>query len=324
MCRVREVARARENVDLKSERWTLTKSVASNRRRVYIAQLLMRPFEDPLFRLESPAPVVLSKEDNAMYRPRMIGYPEPLGKETFEFAIYGDEAPSSIARLTDLFLEHGVRLLKHRLDWDDVEKRFAAFYLADMVGADCSSSKLGEILRSKSGVESVHVISRAGSLFGYSTFPIILNGVNRGVILRIENWFQMEDDLIKWMGTAGESIMFREGEAYGVSTCQRYVDEFTSDNHALLFQNIRDGGKATGWGILDYRLNDDRSVVFLEVKYPVTNSRGEVTSRFFLGMLCGVMEVLLNAKLSVQESIYDRNSSALKIKYRIDGQRPLP
>jgi hypothetical protein len=254
----------------------------------------------------------------------MIGYPEPLGKETFEFAIYGDEAPSSIARLTHLFLEHGVRLLKHRLDWDDVEKRFAAFYLVDMAGADCPSSKLGEILRSKSGVESVHVISRAGSLFGYSTFPIILNGASRGVILRIENWFQMEDDLVKWMGTAGESIMFREGESYGVSTCRRYVDVLTSDNPALLFQNVRDGGKAAGWGILDYRLNDDRSVVLLEVKYPVTNSRGEVTSRFFLGMICGVMEVLLNAKLGVQESIYDRSSSALRIKYKVDWQKPLP
>ncbi len=254
----------------------------------------------------------------------MIGFPEPLGKETFEFAIYGDDAPSSIARLTDLFLEHGVRLLKHRLDWDDVEKRFAAFYLAETAGADCSASKLGEILRSKSGVESVHVISRTGSLFGYSTFPIILNGASRGVILRIENWFQMEDDLVKWMGTAGESIMFREGESYGVSTCQKYADIFTSDNQTLLFQNLRDGGKATGWGIMDYRLIDDRSVVFLEVKYPVTNSRGEVTSRFFFGMLCGVMEVLLNAKLSVQESIYDRNSCALKIKYKVDGQRLPP
>jgi len=274
--------------------------------------------------LESIAPIALSKEDSAKYRPRIIGFPAPLGRDTFEFAIYGDNAPSSMVRLTDLFLEHGARLLKHRWDWNDEEKRFAAFYLADMTGADCSSSRLAEILRSKSEVDSVQVIPRTGALFGYSTFPIILNGLNRGVILRIENWFQMEDELVKWMGTAGESIMFREGESYGISTCRRYADIIPPEDHALLFQNLRDGGKATGWGIMDYRISEDRSLVFLEVKYPVTNSKGEVTSRFFLGMLCGVLEILLKAKLGVQESVYDRTSATLRIKYKVDWQRPPP
>ncbi len=254
----------------------------------------------------------------------MIGYPRPLAKETFEFAIYGDDAPSSVVRVTDLFLEHGARLLHHRFDWNDEEKKFAAFYMVDMSGADCSSSKLAEFLRSKSGVDIVYVIPRAGSLFGYSTFPVILNGINRGVILRIENWFGMEEDLVRWMGTAGESIMFREGESYGISTCRRYVDVYTYENSALLFQNVRDGGKAAGWGILDYRMNDEKSMVFLEMKYPVTNSKGEVTSRFFLGMLCGIMEVLLNTKLSVQDSNYDQASFVLRIKYKVDAQRPPP
>ena len=274
--------------------------------------------------MESPVWVTLSKEDGAKYRPRLIGYPNPLGKETYEIAIYGDDAPSSSVRLTDLFIEHGARLLKHRLDWNDEEKKFTALYLVDMSGADCSAARLGEILRSRSGVDSVQVISRAGSTFGYSTFPLILNGANRGVILRIENWFEMEDDLVRWMGTAGESIMFREGEAYGVSTCRRYVGVLSAEDQALLFQNIRDGGKAAGWGILDYRTNDDQSIVFLEVKYPVTNSKGEVTSRFFLGMLCGIMEVLLNTRLGVQESLYDRRTRALRIKYKVDKQRPPP
>ncbi len=94
------------------------------------------------------------------YRPRRIGYRAPLGKEAFEFAIYGDDVPGSIVRLTDLFLEHKARLLNHRLDWNDVEKRFAAFYMVDMAEADCASSKLAEILRARAGVDEVRVISR--------------------------------------------------------------------------------------------------------------------------------------------------------------------
>jgi hypothetical protein len=274
--------------------------------------------------LEPSVPVTLSKDDSSKYRPRRIGYRAPLGKEAFEFAIYGDDVPGSIVRLTDLFLEHKARLLNHRLDWNDVEKRFAAFYMVDMAEADCASSKLAEILRARAGVDEVRVISRAGAIFGYSTFPIVLNDVNRGVILRVENWAQVEEDLIKWMGSAGESIMFREGETYGISTCRRYVEILTTQDEALLFQNLRDGSKAAGWGILDYRISDDRSTVFLEVKYPITNSKGEVTSRFFQGMLSGIIEVILNAKLNVQDSAYDRNSRTLKIRYKADWQRSPP
>jgi hypothetical protein len=274
--------------------------------------------------LDSASPVVLSEEDGAKYRPRAIGYREPLGKETFEFAIYGGDTSSSIVRLTDLFLEHKARLLNHRLDWNDAEKEFSAFYMVDMAAADCSASSLAEIIRSKSEVEDVRVISRAGSIFGYSTFPIILNGMNRGALLRIENWFEMESDLIKWMGTAGESIMFREGESYGVSTCRRYADQFADKDRSLLIQNVRDGGKAAGWGITDFRLSEDRSSVLLEVKYPVTNSKGEVTSRFFLGMLCGILEVILETRLGVQDSIYDRKTSTLRIRYKIEREKTLP
>ena len=276
------------------------------------------------YRLEFAPPVALSEEDSAKYRPRVIGYVEPLGKQVFEFAVYGGDAPSSIARLTDLFLEHRARLLNHRLDWNDALSQFAAFYMVDMAGADCSSSKLAELLRSRPGVDEVRVISRAGSLFGYSTFPLILNGVSRGVILRVENWLQVEEDLIRWMGSAGESIMFREGETYGVSTCRRYTGLFASEDQSLLFQNIRDGGKALGWGIFDYRISNDRVAALLEVKYPITNSEGEVTSRFFHGMLCGVMEVILNAKLNMRESAYDRKTSTLRIKYKVDWEKHPP
>lgn len=270
--------------------------------------------------MDSATPVALSKEDSAKYRPRTIGYSEPLGKDAFEFAIYGDDVPSSIVRLTDQFLEHKVQLLNHRLDWNDLERRFAAFYMVDIAGADCSASKLAEILRSKPGVDEVRVIPREGAIFGFSTFPIILNGVNRGVILRVENWSQVEDDLVLWMGTAGETIMFREGETFGTSICRRYMDLLGQKKTALV-QNVKDGVKAGGWGIIDYRISDDRSIVFLEVKYPITNSEGEVTSKFFHGMLCGILEVLLGAKLGVQEAIYDKKTSTLRIKYKVDVQK---
>lgn len=268
--------------------------------------------------------MALTKDDKPRYRPRVIGYREPLGKNTFEFAIYGDDAPSSIVRLTDVFLEHRVRLLNHRLDWDDIEKWFAAFYIADMEQADCSSSVLAEMLRTRPGVDEVRVISRAGAIFGYSTFPIILNGVDRGIMLRIENWFQVEEDLVKWMGTAGESIMFREGETYGVSAARRYAELLRSRDQTAFIQSVSESAKALGWGILDYRISDDRSTVLLELKYPVTNSKGKVSSRFLQGMLCGFLEVILNAKLGVQESVYDHKTSTLRIRYRVDWQKLPP
>jgi hypothetical protein len=263
-----------------------------------------------------PAPFALSKEDSARFRPRTIGYPEPLGKDAFEFAIYGGDVPSSIVRLTDQFLEHRARLLNHRLDWNDLEKRFAAFYMVDMAAADCSSSKLAEILRSRAGVDEVRVIPRAGSIFGYSTFPIIINGVNRGVLLRVEDWLAVEGDLVRWMGSAGETIMFREGETYGKSICQRFIQLLGGEE--LLPHNVKDAVKACGWGIMEYRVSDDGSTLLLEVKYPVANSSGDVTSRFFQGMLCGLLEVILDAKLNVTDSIHDRKTSTLKIRYRIE------
>jgi hypothetical protein len=144
------------------------------------------------------------------------------------------------------------------------------------------------------------------------------------VILRVEDRIQVEEDLAGWMGTAGESIMFREGETYGASICQRYFELLHSSDQVLLFQNIRDGCKGEGWGILDYRISDDRISLFLEVRYPVTNSKGEATSRFFQGMLCGILEVVLNVKLAVLESVFDKRAGALKIKYKVDWQKAPP
>jgi len=254
----------------------------------------------------------------------MIGYRAPLGKNAFEFAIYGDDVSSSIVRLTDLFLEHRVRLLSHGFEWDDEERWFAAFYTVDMTSADCSTSTLAEILRSRPDVDSVRVIPRAGAAFSYSVFPIILNGADRGVLFRAKNWFRVEEDLVKWMGSAGESIMYREGETYGISTCTSYKEGLAPQDQGLLFRNVVDGGRSAGWGILDYKMNDDNTIVSLSVKYPVTNSKGEVTSRFFHGMLSGVMEVVLNARLSILESAYDKKSSILSISCKVDWKNPPP
>ena len=190
-----------------------------------------------------------------------------------------------------------------------------------MSKADCSTSTLAEILRSRKDVDTVKVVSRSGAVFGFSTFPILLNQIDRGVIFRAENWFRVEEDLVKWMGSAGESIMFREGETYGLSTASRYTNANTTQDHAMLVQNVRDGGRAAGWGILEYKMSDDNTSI-MSMKYPVTNAKGEVTSKFFHGMLTGILEVILNVKLRVLESAYNKDQSALRIKYGIDGDKP--
>jgi hypothetical protein len=161
-------------------------------------------------------------------------------------------------------------------------------------------------------VQSAEVASTENSLFDKFLFPPTVWGRHRVLIMRMDPLFNIENNLTHELGTAGMAIMFREGEAYAAETLRQYRQVLGSVTQESLLENVKDGLRATGWGIFDFKTTKDGYDVAIQ-DAPMIEAMKE-PSRFLCGIVAGIVESVYAVNVKVVSSTVDRKGGSVSVR----------
>ncbi|MHB1907458.1 MAG: hypothetical protein ACYCQJ_01150 [Nitrososphaerales archaeon] len=256
------------------------------------------------------------QKDSPFYWPRKIGSSVPQGKDVYEIIVLSSSPVESLPFILEVTDQHKIKIIKLRLE---VEKeRSAILAYLDFSLADCTPHDYSKQIKELKLVKDARFVSRADSIFGYHTFPVIVNGKDRAWIMRAKALLSIEEKLIEMLGTAAESIMFQEGRAYGYGVAQAQQEIENTTDEKMRVHNFKEGSRASGFGILDYDYSEDHLSLNVTVLDPLTDSKGECNSYFIFGTLAGGIEVINGVTLRVASHYYNKDDKTLHVKYSLE------
>jgi hypothetical protein len=130
--------------------------------------------------------------------------------------------------------------------------------------------------------------------------------------MRLDPLLNIENRLDQELGSAGSAIMFREGEGYAVETLNQYRQVLGSVSQESLLDNVKDGLRATGWGIFDFKTTKDGYEVAVQ-EAPLIKGMPE-PSRFLCGIIAGIVESVYAVKVKVDQSTVDSKSGRVLVR----------
>lgn len=245
---------------------------------------------------------MLGKSD---YLPRNLSVSFRPGGRLYEFLVVWQWELGSMTRILDVFERHRAKVVMAHSQLDEETDRAAGTFYCDLGEAD----ELPEGLRKEvTGLQSVKRVEYFGTenlLFDKFLFPVTIWGRNRVLIMRLSPLLNIEKRLAQELGSAGGAIMFREGEGYAAETLNQYRAVLGKVSTDKLLENVKDGLRATGWGLFEFKhLKDGYEVIVREsVLLEGTTEPG----RFLCGIIAGIVESVYGVKVKVVESALDKS-----------------
>lgn len=255
------------------------------------------------------------------YFPRNIGVALPQGENVHEFVVVWGHEFGSLGKIVDVFSRHRVKVLLTHSQIDEQTNTAVGTYFCDLTRADRSADDIGKEIKALGFVREVESVSAAKSLFDKFLFPVTVWGRDRVIVMRLDPLLNVEGRLTEELGSAGSAIMFSEGEGYASETIDQYVRVLPGASPEALLDTVKDGLRATGWGLFDFKKSKDGYTVTIE-DAPMQAGATE-PSRFLCGIVAGILERVYSAKLKVAESMVDhKNRRAVVRLTRAEGAAP--
>ena len=251
------------------------------------------------------------------YFPRNLAVASSRNEDVYEFLVVWDHQIESLPEILRVFSKHKAKVTLAHSQLDEDTDTVVGTFFYNLAKADESAENIGKEIKTLRFVRTVEVASTANSLFDKFLFPVTIWGQERVVMMRMEPLLNIERRLVQELGSAGSAIMFREGEGYATATVDQYRKVLGSVTIESLLENLRDGLRATGWGIFEFEATKDGYVVTVE-SAPALPQATE-PSRFLCGIIAGILEALLSANMSVVESNIDQKSGRVVVKLLKSG-----
>lgn len=259
------------------------------------------------------------------YVPRSIGSSRPMGDYANEFVIFAD-ATADMGQILNFIFRQGLpikRLRTQSLSQEGRDQEWACLFIADFQGANQSPLELSSKIKKLGGVTDVSYASRKKSTFGFFSFPVLMNDKSRAYIMRGEVLMKVEEDLTKTFGSSARAIMFQEGRSFGRGVVEVHSDHLGMDADLnIRSQSVKDASRAAGLGILDYNFSEDKDVVNVILRDPLTDSSRDCRSHFVFGILAGLIEKIHGISLSVKSWTYNKETKILLLKLGINAKTP--
>lgn len=248
--------------------------------------------------------------DGRQYFPTNVPIIKPSGENVFEFLIEGRDEIGAFARVAGIFTGHRIDI--RSISAGPVKNAkvnyavFEANIFCDVSKADCSIIQVTDELTKLPFITTVLSADMKNRLFDRFLFPTVLGDTIRVVLFRVTPLLQIERRMIERMGSAGEAIMFEEGKAYSNEAIKLYKEALPNAGPELLLENIKDGLRATGWGVFDIRRVPQGFEVSVFDPFILEESDYK-ENRFLYGVCAKILEnlyggeyVLSNSKLDTQ------------------------
>jgi hypothetical protein len=234
------------------------------------------------------------------YFPRNLSVSYKPGYRVYEFLVVWQHDSGSLERILRIFSKHNIKVLVTHSQVDEDTDKVVGTYYCDLTKADKPVEALQREIKGLSFVQSADYVSTEQILFDKFLFPVTIWGRNRVLIMRLDPLLNIEKRLAQELGTAGSAIMFREGEGYAAETLNQYRAVLGAVTADVLMENVKDGLRATGWGIFEFKTTKEGYDVTV-TDAPLLDSTTQ-PSRFLCGIIAGIVESVYAIKVKVVES----------------------
>jgi hypothetical protein len=130
--------------------------------------------------------------------------------------------------------------------------------------------------------------------------------------MRTEPLLEVEKHLVEVLGSAGDTVMFVEGKTYASKTWMHLKNALPNASHEELLQNVMDGLRATGWGLFEFR--SEQNLFHVSIRNPPKLENLKTSQSLFVrGIAVGTVESLYGVKVAVRDASYDNQSDTVRL-----------
>ena len=274
-------------------------------------------------------------DSSQRYYPRLIGMgPQVMGKPSdhwYELLVTGRDEIGGLAKLSKILFGNRINVGPaggYQLLTTDT---FVWTTFIEPTSSKSLSEALAKI-RSLDFVTKAEAIEVKGGaegnyLLDMFLFPLIIYGERRGIIMDGQALKEEENRLTNLLGSAGEVLMFEQGKAYATGSIKGLPETITGSSPAEFLNYVTDWLRELGWGMVTYdttRFYEDGTVGVTLRDPPYSAGGGERESSFVRGVLVGIVELVLNRKMTVALHEYDGPSRILRLELRDPGRGGSP
>lgn len=237
---------------------------------------------------------------------------KPLGEAVFELLIVTRDQVGATSKITGEIARHNIDILSINGANDADIERFVLTIFCDFAKADCKVEQIVGELRKFPFVTKAEYVNAKSRLFDRFHFPIRIMDKHRAILMRVDPLLRVQKHLQEHLGSAGESIMFEEGQSYARETWLQYKKAVPNANHEEILENVKDGLRATGWGLFEFQETQNAFQVTIR-NPPRLEDNERFQSRFLYGITASVIEALYEFKVKVDSANYDKQSDILTL-----------
>jgi hypothetical protein len=246
------------------------------------------------------------------YFPRNVGVSSPPGANIYEFLVVWNHEIGSLSKILQVFSTHKAKVIVTHSQLDELTGTAVGTCYCDMTKAEQTVEGVKKAIKELGFVQSVDYASAEQSLFDKFFFPVTVWGRERVIIMRLDPLLNIERRLAEELGSAGSAIMFREGESYSAETIGQYRRALGNVPPETLLENVKDGLRATGWGLFEFKESKDGYEV--TVREAPRFSETTEPSRFLCGIIAGILETTLAVKMKIVESTIEPKSGRVFVR----------
>jgi hypothetical protein len=254
------------------------------------------------------------------YFAKNIAITKPPGDHIFEFLIEGRDEIGALESILRAFSKHkiNIRTISAGPGQQVEGKRgnlFVTSAFCDFSKADCTIELLLGELRNLPFVRNALSADMTGRLFDRFLFPMKIMGEHRVILFRVEPLLNIEKHLVERMGSGGAAMMFEEGRSYAEEVIAQYKKALPDLEAEALLDSIKDGLRATGWGIFSFRRASEGFEVTV-TDPPLIEGSEYKENRFFYGVTARILESLYGGELVLSGSNLDLKNRKLVFRLR--------
>ncbi len=246
------------------------------------------------------------------YFPRNVGVSAPPGENVHEFLVVWTHELGALEKILQVFSMHKVKVIVTNSQPDEATGTVIGTYYCEMAKGGQTVEAVRMAIKALSFVRSVDSASSEQSLFDKFFFPVTVWGRERVIIMRLDPLVNIEKSLAQELGSAGSAIMFREGESYATETIGQYRRVLGDVSTETLLENVKDGLRATGWGLFEFKESNDGYDVTVR-DAPRFGGTTE-PSRFLCGIIAGILESVFSVRMKIVGSTFDPKSASVFVR----------
>jgi len=214
-----------------------------------------------------------------------------------------------VRRLAEIAENAGIIIrFIHYSHLENDEKFARALVFLDFSNTSITPEEALKLVSKQTFVKNAHLITpnSEGILYDNHFFPLVVGG-KRAVIFRRRVYESLFKGIREKFGTAGEAMLYYQGYAIGLRTCQAHKEDIGTEDPRALVGMAKAYFRTVGWGILDVvkmSLEAGEAQIRVYQSFECETGKGSETpyGHFIRGILAGFFTEIFGEEAKAVET----------------------